>query len=232
MSAGTRSSAMTATAPASSAILACSAVTTSMMTPPLSISAMPRLTRAVPVTRVDAASGCSDMTCASLIGSGILSSGYAARHALAGQRRSVVCARIGLAPLTVRPTAPGRPQIVRARVVDVEEAGQGMAAGEPEQPDRGCRRTARASRTRSVCTCRASASRRLASATAVNRSGRPGARRRCAQRPGQVVLAARGRPGRRPARPRAAVWTSTRPRRSPSSTAAAARRTDCASRAE
>src|SRR6478736_8610908 len=48
MSAGTRSSAMTATAPASSAILACSAVTTSMITPPLSISAMPRFTRAVP----------------------------------------------------------------------------------------------------------------------------------------------------------------------------------------
>src|SRR3954452_5936865 len=48
MSAGTRSSAMTATAPASSAILACSAVTTSMMTPPLSISAMPRFTRDVP----------------------------------------------------------------------------------------------------------------------------------------------------------------------------------------
>ena len=50
MSAGTRSRAMTATAPASSAILACSAVTTSMITPPLSISAMPRLTRAVPVS--------------------------------------------------------------------------------------------------------------------------------------------------------------------------------------
>ena len=49
MSAGTRSSAITATAPASSAILACSAVTTSMITPPLSISAMPRFTRAVPV---------------------------------------------------------------------------------------------------------------------------------------------------------------------------------------
>ena len=49
MSAGTRSSAITATAPASSAILACSASMTSMMTPPLSISAMPRLTRAVPV---------------------------------------------------------------------------------------------------------------------------------------------------------------------------------------
>src|SRR5689334_3820429 len=49
MSAGTRSSAITATAPASSAILACSALTTSMMTPPRSISASPRLTRAVPV---------------------------------------------------------------------------------------------------------------------------------------------------------------------------------------
>ena len=50
MSAGTRSSAMTATAPASSAIFAWSAVTTSMMTPPLSISAIPRFTRAVPMT--------------------------------------------------------------------------------------------------------------------------------------------------------------------------------------
>src|SRR5687767_14153771 len=49
MSAGTRSRAITATAPASSAILAWSAVTTSMITPPLSISAMPRLTREVPV---------------------------------------------------------------------------------------------------------------------------------------------------------------------------------------
>ena len=52
MSAGTRSSAITAQAPASSAILACSGVTTSMMTPPFSISARPRLTGNVPVTRV------------------------------------------------------------------------------------------------------------------------------------------------------------------------------------
>ena len=44
MSAGTRSSAMTAHAPASSAILAWSEVTTSMITPPLSICASPRLT--------------------------------------------------------------------------------------------------------------------------------------------------------------------------------------------
>jgi hypothetical protein len=49
MSAGTRSRAITATAPASSAIFAWSAVTTSMITPPLSISAIPRFTRAVPV---------------------------------------------------------------------------------------------------------------------------------------------------------------------------------------
>src|SRR5438045_654295 len=44
ISAGTRSSAITAAAPASSATLACSAVTTSMITPPLSISASPALT--------------------------------------------------------------------------------------------------------------------------------------------------------------------------------------------
>src|SRR5690606_14487564 len=53
MSAGTRSSAMTATAPASSAMRACSAVTTSMITPPLSISARPRLTRSVPTVGAD-----------------------------------------------------------------------------------------------------------------------------------------------------------------------------------
>src|SRR5689334_24658959 len=59
MSAGTRSSAITATAPASSAIFAWSGVTTSMITPPLSISAMPRLTRVVPVTRSSLrSSGC------------------------------------------------------------------------------------------------------------------------------------------------------------------------------
>src|SRR5215207_10974818 len=51
MSAGTRSRAITATAPASSATLAWSAVTTSMMTPPFSISARPRLTGNVPVAR-------------------------------------------------------------------------------------------------------------------------------------------------------------------------------------
>src|SRR3954452_4437829 len=52
MSAGTRSSAMTTTAPASSAIFACSAFTTSMITPPLSISASPALTRNVASSRM------------------------------------------------------------------------------------------------------------------------------------------------------------------------------------
>src|SRR5215211_4821353 len=50
MSAGTRSSAITDTAPAASATLACSGVTTSMITPPLSISARPVLTRRVAVS--------------------------------------------------------------------------------------------------------------------------------------------------------------------------------------
>src|SRR5215208_1464609 len=52
MSAGTRSSAITAAAPASSAILACSALTTSMITPPLSISASPAFTRNVDSSRI------------------------------------------------------------------------------------------------------------------------------------------------------------------------------------
>src|SRR3984893_1589969 len=52
MSAGTRSSAMTATAPASSATFACSASTTSMITPPLSISARPLFTLIVPISGI------------------------------------------------------------------------------------------------------------------------------------------------------------------------------------
>src|SRR5512144_2198553 len=50
MSDGTRSSAITATAPASSAILACSALVTSMMTPPFSISASPTFSLGVPLS--------------------------------------------------------------------------------------------------------------------------------------------------------------------------------------
>ena len=43
--AGTRSSAITAAAPACSAMVACSALVTSMITPPLSISARPVFSR-------------------------------------------------------------------------------------------------------------------------------------------------------------------------------------------
>src|SRR5919197_3860374 len=62
MSAGTRSSAITATAPASSAMLACSAVVTSMITPPLSISARPDLTRIVPVSAIGVILASRDQT--------------------------------------------------------------------------------------------------------------------------------------------------------------------------
>src|SRR5579871_1540485 len=51
ISAGTRSSAITAEAPAFSAILACSALVTSMMTPPFSISASPTFTRNVSLSK-------------------------------------------------------------------------------------------------------------------------------------------------------------------------------------
>src|SRR5215210_4043392 len=62
MSAGTRSSAITAQAPASSAITACSASVTSMITPPLSISARPLLTRIVPSSMLGIlASGASSL---------------------------------------------------------------------------------------------------------------------------------------------------------------------------
>ncbi len=57
MSEGTRSSAITAQAPASSAIFACSAVTTSMITPPFSICASPTFTAHVPVVCVMRPSG-------------------------------------------------------------------------------------------------------------------------------------------------------------------------------
>src|ERR671934_1561559 len=52
ISAGTRSSAITATAPASSEMRAWSASVTSMISPPLSISARPDLTLIVPVSAI------------------------------------------------------------------------------------------------------------------------------------------------------------------------------------
>ena len=112
MSAGTRSRAMTATAPASSAILACSALTTSMMTPPLSISAMPRLTRVVPVPWG---------FCCSLMALSV------------GPPRDPL--RQGSGPVGTRPHAA--PLSARARgqlVVELDGLGQGRVAGEAEHP--------------------------------------------------------------------------------------------------
>ena len=65
ISAGTRSRAMTAQAPASSAIFACSGVVTSMMTPPLSISARPVFRRMVPcsISSTPSAPPCGALSC-------------------------------------------------------------------------------------------------------------------------------------------------------------------------
>src|SRR5215831_6158603 len=154
MSAGTRSRAMTATAPASSAIFACSAVTTSMITPPLSMSAMPRLTRAVPVTAmfaVPAAAAASPARAALLTDTMNLT-------------RSLLwlCSMVGAPGPPLRPVppppgaAPGsghlprcvptagevghvRPDAFRAaghdRIVDLEELRQRRTARQPEQAD-------------------------------------------------------------------------------------------------
>src|SRR4051812_3448117 len=116
MSAGTRSSAITATAPASSAILACSGVTTSMMTPPLSCSAMPRFTRWVPVEEVLSYwSDCGDTECCLWI------DGRSSNAPSYG--------RSGGGP-TGSPDG-GRMQL--QAVVDVEVAGLGPGAVQPHQ---------------------------------------------------------------------------------------------------
>src|SRR5665648_73075 len=108
MSAGTRSRAITATAPASSAILACSGVTTSMMTPPLSISAIPRLTRAVPVAGPLVVVSCTDKTVP-----------------LPGDSRGC------WVPTHIRSSDP--PHEHRQLVIDLERQWELGMAGQPEQ---------------------------------------------------------------------------------------------------
>src|SRR5690348_8089603 len=144
MSAGTRSSAITATAPASSAILACSGVTTSMITPPLSMSAMPRFTRSVPVPGAGAAPAAEPP--AELPGLPVLAG------ELWTDTGTSLSAAVGLismvggppaAPLYGRsarqPGAPRRGGLVAApghqRVVYLEELRRAGTARQPEQPD-------------------------------------------------------------------------------------------------
>src|SRR6056297_878662 len=122
MSAGTRSSAMTATAPASSAIRACSGSTTSMMTPPLSMSARPRLTRVVPVRMVDswalaAGTAVSLMWCSSGDGGG-RPQGTARVPGLRGGSRAVRRPRAGSVRdrrQGVRKVQPGPSRLERER---------------------------------------------------------------------------------------------------------------------
>ena len=142
MSAGTRSSAITATAPASSAIFACSAVTTSMMTPPLSISAMPRLTPAVPVAVPPTVGG--------------VLSGLVRVSLLVTVRPSAVCGRAGASARPggggcLQPTCRGAAVTVgsavheagRRHVVQVDGPQVLGVAGEPEPAHAARERSAR-----------------------------------------------------------------------------------------
>ena len=120
MSAGTRSRAITATAPASSAIFACSGVTTSMITPPLSISAMPRLTRNVPV-----AVPSGDWATVGPLTCGLAGLAWPRRRQAPGRGRARARARTGArARTTVRRGGQGDV------VVDLEVGGQWRAAAQ------------------------------------------------------------------------------------------------------
>src|SRR5690348_17870205 len=116
MSAGTRSSAITAEAPASSAMRACSALTTSMMTPPLSISGKLRLTRRVPVC-------CSTRCCLRRLGP---------RYRTEGVSRRVL-APIGLIQL------PKSAQSTRPYLLGLYHTGDGCAIREDAQAGIGAR---------------------------------------------------------------------------------------------
>src|SRR6266513_1513664 len=150
MSAGTRSSAITATAPASSAIFAWSAVTTSMITPTLSMSAMPRLTRAVPVAAAALPSRAPGMLAALLTDTINLTDSLGGLISMVGARRPTYPAR----PRRAGPAGSGHlpgcvpaagevehvgPAALRSpghdRIVDLEELRQRRAPGQPEHAD-------------------------------------------------------------------------------------------------
>src|SRR6185312_4405036 len=149
MSAGTRSSAITATAPASSAIFAWSAVTTSMITPPLSMSAMPRLTRAVPVAAAALPSRAPGMLAALLTDTINLTDSFGGLTPMVGAHRPTYPAARGAAPgwsgdLPGRVPAAGEVEHVgpaalrppgHERIIDLEELRQRRAPGQPEHAD-------------------------------------------------------------------------------------------------
>ena len=166
MSAGTRSSAITATAPASSAILACSAVTTSMITPPLSISAMPRLTRAVPVP----------VRRCSVLGSS-RSTFYVAGRARSAHPRVVDAS--SLRPAAPRPPAgSGRASAGRGHVVEVD----GAQLGGPSREAQPAHPAPRAQRPRGDHDVVVEPPGQLDPARSPRRARRPAARRRASAR--------------------------------------------------
>src|SRR5215471_1850110 len=128
MSAGTRSSAMTATAPASSAIFACSGVTTSMITPPLSMSAIPRFTRWVPVT------GAASLLVPGLSVEPWTDTGLP-RFDSCAFIRSMLGPALRRSAGQMRHVRPLLPHAARCQgVVDLEELRQRRAARQPEHP--------------------------------------------------------------------------------------------------
>src|ERR1700729_938392 len=113
MSAGIRSSAITATAPASWAIAACSGVTTSMMTPPLSICASPRLTVAVPLLSMSLFYQAFPMR---TLGTPLWRAGALPRRRLAGRNGGALLGRQrGGDHRSERPLSPDRDIWVRRR---------------------------------------------------------------------------------------------------------------------
>ncbi len=105
ISAGTRSRAITATAPAASAMRACSAVTTSMITPPLSICARPTF-----VVQVDV----SIATRSSVTSCGDICKHYCTISPKGGQRNTLAHSSGTILPFgrTKKPRTENRPESV------------------------------------------------------------------------------------------------------------------------
>ncbi len=227
MSAGTRSSAMTATAPASSAIFACSAVTTSMMTPPFSISAMPRFTRSVPV-----AAPLSAM--AFVLTLGPEPGRWSCVHGRGGPTASQTVPT-GQSPSpnrAVRPQSYRTPKPVGGRSSISKVCGSVELPASRNHPTSRWRRTSRFARTPSLRNRRLIATRRVTVSSSSANSSPPGTARiaatssgvgeQGAQHRGQVALrrcprrrtVAAGRRGPRARRRRGPPTTPGRARRS------------------
>ena len=199
MSAGTRSSAITATAPASSAIFAWSASTTSMITPPLSISAIPRFTRAVPSWGPRGRGLLGDDTVyLSRSGTGHAARSDTAEPAAVSIDRTSARRRHGCPAdrRERRRAASGAASAIS------KYAGSGAVPASRNQRTSRRERRARVSRTASLCT-RAGQHERAARRRRARRAPAPGSgargRRPASGRPSAFSAASHGVRGRRPA---------------------------------